>query len=78
MIVQLVPAFNTAPQVFVWLNSAEFIPLLMIPLMSRSQFALLVSVAARILLALPSTWFPKSGFAGDSATALAWNKMEML
>src|SRR5207245_6587101 len=66
LIVQLAPAANELPHVWVWAKSPALVPVIATPLMLREVVPTLVSVAVFAALVVPMATVPKFKLVGES------------
>jgi hypothetical protein len=67
--VQLDPAATLVPQVFVWLKSPLFVPVIVMLVMLSDAVPVLDKVTTWAALLVPSNWVPNVSVAGERLTA---------
>jgi hypothetical protein len=67
--VQLDPAVTLVPQVFVWLKSPLFVPVIIMLVMLSDPVPVLDKVTTWAALLVPTNWLPNDSVAGERLTA---------
>jgi hypothetical protein len=67
--VQLDPAATLVPQVFVWLKSPLFVPVIVMLVMLSDAVPVLDKVTTWAVLVVPSNWLPKDSVPGERLSA---------